>query len=55
MGKKEIRSKHIGMLVEPKMHKEMTEIAKTKYMTLSTFIYSVLKEHLKRKENDPRG
>lgn len=54
MGKKEIRDKHIGLLVEPRMQKELTKIAAGKYMTLSTYIYSVLKEHLKRKENDPR-
>lgn len=55
MAKKEIRDKHIGLLVEPKMHKELTKIASGKYMTLSTYIYSVLKDMLKRKENDPRS
>jgi len=53
MAKKEIRNKQVGLMVEPKMHKELTEIAERKYMTLSTYIYSVLKEELKQKENDP--
>ena len=55
MAKKEIRSKHIGLLVEPTMHKVLTKIAAEKYMTLSTYIYSILKDMLKRKENDPRS
>lgn len=52
---KENRNKHIGLVVEPKMYDELREIADEKYMTLSTFIYSILKEMLKRKENDDRG
>lgn len=55
MGKKEIRNKHIGLLVEPTMHKELTRIAAEKYLTLSTYIYSVLKDKLKKGENDSRG
>jgi len=49
------RDKHIGLVVEPKMYDELKKIADEKYMTLSTFIYSILKDHLKRKENDSRG
>ena len=51
----EYRIKHIGLVVEPRMHRELKKIADEKYMTLSTYIYSILKDHLKRKENDPRG
>ncbi len=51
----ENRDKHIGLLVEPSMCRKLKKIADEKYMTLSTYIYSILKEHLKRKENDPRG
>ena len=49
------RNKHIGLVVEPEMHDELRKIADEKYMTLSTFVYSILKEWLKRKESDPRG
>ena len=51
----EKRNKHIGLVVEPSMCQELKKIADAKYMTLSTYIYSVLKDHLKRKENDPGG
>ena len=51
----ENRDKHIGLVVEPSMCRQLKKIADKKYMTLSTYIYSILKDHLKRKENDPRG
>lgn len=51
----ERRDKHIGLVVEPSMCQKLKKIADEKYMTLSTYIYSILKDHLKRKENDPRG
>lgn len=51
----EKRDKHIGLVVEPSMCRKLKIIADEKYMTLSTYIYSILKDHLKRKENDPRG
>lgn len=51
----EKRDKHIGLVVEPSMCRELKKIADEKYMTLSTYIYSILKDHLKRKENDSRG
>ena len=51
----ENRDKHVGIVVELSMYQELKKIAKEKYMTLSTYIYSILKDHLKRKENDSRG
>ncbi len=51
----ENRNKHIGLVVEPKMYDELRKIADGKYLTLSTLIYSVLKEWLKKKESESRG
>ena len=51
----ENRDKHIGLVVEPSMCRKLKKIANEKYMTLSTYIYSILKDHLKRKKSDPRG
>jgi len=50
----EIRNKHIGVVVEPKMRDQLKKLADEKYMTLSTFIYGILKDYLKRKENDSK-
>ena len=49
------RDKHIGVVVEPEMHDKLRAIADEKYMPLSTFIYSILKKWLEKKESENRG
>lgn len=44
------RDQHLGLVVEPKMHRELKAIADSKYITLSTLCYGILKEWLKEQK-----
>lgn len=46
--KPEIRDKHLGVVVEPSFHKELTAIAASRHLPLSTFVYVILTEWLEK-------
>ena len=53
--KPEFRTQHLGLVVEPRVHQELKKAAEEQFTSLSSLCNGILKDWLKRKENDARG
>ena len=53
--KEQFRTQHLGLVVEPRVHRELKKAAEDQFTSLSSLCNGILKDWLKRKENDSRG
>ncbi len=53
--KAEFRTQHLGLVVEPRIHRDLKKAAQEQFTSLSSLCNGILKDWLKRKENDSRG
>jgi len=51
----QFRTQHLGLVVEPRVHQELKKAAEEQFTSLSSLCNGILKNWLKRKENDSRG